>query len=277
MNSNDLLHNDDIPVGRALGRREALALLGAVGTSLFIGGVLSRSGGQQNAIIAAGSCVASPEMTIGPYFVDEELNRSDIRTDPTDGTTQTGVPLTLALYVMDVSGNACTPLAGALVDIWHCNALGLYSDEQVEGTAGKKYLRGYQTTDASGMVQFTTIYPGWYTGRAVHIHAMVRTSSSQSTGAAFTTQFFFDDTLTDQVHTQAPYNTRGTRNTRNSQDNIYANGGNQMLLPLTGSNAAGYAATFSMGLTGAMTSPTDTPSTAPLTGSSPSLLPSRRL
>src|SRR5437763_15991631 len=103
MHSNDLLHNDDIPVGRVLGRREALALLGAAGTSLFIGGVLARSGGQQNAVIAAASCVASPELTIGPYFVDEELNRSDIRTDPTDGATQSGTPLTLTLYDMGVS------------------------------------------------------------------------------------------------------------------------------------------------------------------------------
>jgi len=283
MNSNDLLHNDDIPVGRVLSRRETLALLGAAGTSLFIGGVLARSGTQSNAVTAASSCVASPQLTIGPYFVDEELNRSDIRVDPPDGTTQSGVPLTLTLYVMGVSGAACTPLAGALVDIWHCNALGLYSDEQVEGTAGKKYLRGYQTTDANGMVQFTTIYPGWYTGRAVHIHCMVRSSISQSTSAAFTTQFFFDDMLTDQAFTQAPYNTRGTRN---SGDNIYASGGSQMLLSLTGSNAAGYASTFTVGLTGVTSSPTATPSTAPLpgvrpgaspaTGTPPNRLPPRR-
>lgn len=266
------MHNDDLPIGRVLSRRETLALLGAAGTSLFLGAALVRSGGQADAATtAATSCVAAPELTIGPYFVDEELNRSDIRTDPSDGTTQPGVPLTLTLFISNVSDSACTPLAGAVVDIWHCNALGHYSDEQVEGTAGKKYLRGYQVADANGMVQFTTIYPGWYAGRAVHIHAMVRTSASQSTSAAFTTQFFFDDTFTDQVYTASPYNTRGARTTRNSQDDIYASGGSQMMLAPTGSNDAGYAATFSIGLTDSAGS-TATSGLAPL----PNPMPGRR-
>src|SRR5262249_37424492 len=161
--------------------------------------------------------------------------------------------LTLTLYVSSVSDDACTPLGGAVVDIWHCNALGVYSDEQVEGTAGKKYLRGYQIADADGMVQFTTIYPGWYTGRAVHIHCMVRTTASQSTMEAFTTPFCFDDALSDQVCTQDPYASHGAPNTRNSEDSIYADGGSQMLLAPTGSNAAGYAAIFTIGLTDATT------------------------
>ncbi len=74
-------------------------------------------------------CVASPSMTEGPYFVDEMLKRVDIRTDPTDNTVKQGVPLNLQITVFNVNGNACSPLKGAQIDIWHCDATGLYSDE----------------------------------------------------------------------------------------------------------------------------------------------------
>src|SRR5437667_172656 len=97
------------------------------------------------------------------------LNRSDIRIDPADGSTRPGTLLTLAITVTNV-GSTCTPLAGAHVDIWHCDASGLYSDEQANNTVGKKFLRGYQIADDNGAVNFTTVYPGWYNGRTVHIH-----------------------------------------------------------------------------------------------------------
>src|SRR5207253_10058042 len=158
------------------------------------------------ATAAVPSCVVRPALTEGPYFVDEKLNRSDIRSDPSDGTVKPGAQLTLTVNVSRVSGASCLPLAGATVDVWHCDALGVYSDATDPGfnTKGKKFLRGYQTTDANGKVQFTTIYPGWYQGRAVHIHFKIRTSA---TGASkeFTSQWFFDETLTDQVHAQQPY------------------------------------------------------------------------
>jgi protocatechuate 3,4-dioxygenase beta subunit len=195
------------------------------------------------------SCIVSPQMTEGPYFVDEKLNRSDIRTDPSDGTTRDGVPVTLAINVSQVgAGGACTPVEGAQVDIWHCDAGGLYSDEQANGTVGKKYLRGYQVTDANGHVEFTTIYPGWYMGRAVHIHVKVRTEPDASQGYEFTSQFFFDDSLSDQVYSaNAEYNTRGSRDTKNGNDNIFSGGGDQMTLALT-PRGDGYAATFNIGL-----------------------------
>src|SRR5437870_5415445 len=115
------------------------------------------------------SCVLTAALTEGPYFVDEKLNRSDIRTDPTTGAVSAGTPLALAFNVSRVANSACTPLTGAYLDVWHCDAAGVYSD--VSGTSsGRRFLRGYQITDAAGQAKFTTVYPGWYQGRAVHIH-----------------------------------------------------------------------------------------------------------
>jgi protocatechuate 3,4-dioxygenase beta subunit len=167
-------------------------------------------------------CVASPSMTEGPYFVDEMLKRGDIRTDPTDNSVKPGLPLKLQINVFSVNGSACSPLKGAQVDIWHCDAVGLYSDEQANNTVGKKFLRGYQLTDDSGQVNFITVYPGWYQGRTVHIHAKVRTFGADGTQSyVFNSQLFFDDSLSDQVFTQALYNTHTNRDTTNKTDSIY--------------------------------------------------------
>ncbi|MEZ4656308.1 MAG: intradiol ring-cleavage dioxygenase [Caldilineaceae bacterium] len=192
-------------------------------------------------------CVVSPELTEGPYFVDEQLNRADIRIDPSDNSVRNGAQLNLTLRAYTVNGGSCTPLAGAVFDIWHCDAAGLYSDVQSEGTAGQKFLRGYQVTDANGVVNFTTIYPGWYSGRAVHIHFKLRGELSSNPSYEFTSQFFFDDTFTDAVYTQQPYAARGTRNTYNSRDNIYQGGGSQLLLNVSASGGV-YAATFDIGV-----------------------------
>ena len=191
-----------------------------------------------------------PEMTIGPYFVDEQLNRSDIRTEPSDNSVKEGVPLTLAIGVFDVANNSCTPLTDAQVDIWHCDALGVYSGVSDQGfdTTGQQFLRGYQLTDGTGKVQFLTIYPGWYSGRAVHIHFTIRTKAADGSDYQFTSQFFFDDALTDQVHAQEPYASKGQRDTRNSSDNIFTGGGDQLLLAVQGDNTNGYNATINIGL-----------------------------
>src|ERR687890_2512245 len=117
----------------------------------------------------------TPQQIEGPYFVDDMPNRSDIRSDTSSGSAQEGIPLRLVLHVYDVDTGSCIPLSGAQVDIWHANSQGVYSGVQDAGTTGKKFLRGYQLTDDNGTVQFTTIYPGWYQGRAIHIHAKVRT------------------------------------------------------------------------------------------------------
>jgi protocatechuate 3,4-dioxygenase beta subunit len=103
------------------------------------------------------------------------------------------------------------------VDLWHCNVPGKYSDEQSEGTLGQKWLRGYQVTDAHGNARFITIYPGYYQGRTVHIHAKIHLDANSE----LTTQFYFSDDLTDTIYAdKAPYNTRGARNTRNTGDSV---------------------------------------------------------
>jgi len=184
-----------------------------------------------------------------PYYVDEELLRSDIRSDPSDGTIRPGALLALTFNVSRAASNACSPLAGAIVDLWHCDALGVYSDvlDPSFNTSGKKFLRGYQVTGSDGVARFTTIYPGWYQGRAVHIHFKIRSAASAASPYEFTSQLFFDDLLTDQVHATEPYASKGQRTLRNSGDGIYTSGGSQLVLDVTGT-ADGYAATFNIAL-----------------------------
>ncbi|MBI2686862.1 MAG: hypothetical protein HYX27_11145 [Acidobacteria bacterium] len=170
---------------------------------------------------AACAVIGSPSLTEGPYFVDEDLNRTDIRVDPTDGTIQPGLPLSLAINVSQKLDCGTVPLTGAYVDIWHCSASGVYSDIAAQNSAGKKYLRGYQPTDRQGNVYFITIYPGWYQGRAVHIHVKVRMISAAKETYEFTSQFFFEETITDSVYSSnSAYGTRA-RDTLNATDGIY--------------------------------------------------------
>jgi protocatechuate 3,4-dioxygenase beta subunit len=242
------MDNDDLPVGRILRRREVLALIGSAGgVAAAVGALQPRAVAQTSSAAALPSCIVKPELTEGPYFVDEKLLRSDIRSDPTTKAISAGVPLRLTFLVSKVSSAGCAALQNAAVDIWHCDASGLYSDESANNTVGKKFLRGYQVTDKNGKAQFLTIYPGWYPGRAVHIHFKVRGKDSTSKSYEFTSQLFFDDALSDTVFKNAAYGNRGTRNVRNANDGIYRNGGSQLLLKLE-KDGTGYAATFDMGL-----------------------------
>ncbi len=169
------------------------------------------------------SVLSAPSLTEGPYFVDENLNRSDIRIDPADDSIRAGIPLDMVINVSQLINCTPVPLTGAYVDIWHCDASGLYSDVSAQQTVGHKYLRGYQGTDRNGDVRFTTIFPGWYQGRTVHIHAKIRTFNGYDQTYEFTTQFFFDDSFTDLVYNNvAPYTGRANRDTRNANDGIYS-------------------------------------------------------
>jgi hypothetical protein len=224
-----------------LTRRQMVGAGGIAGVALLIGGVRPAARGLLDADVdeaEAATCVMTPAKTEGPYFVDEKLNRSDI----SEG--QAGVPLALTMYVFDADSD-CAPVENAQVDIWHANASGLYSDESVNGTSGQTWLRGYQKTDASGRVQFTTIYPGWYSGRAVHIHFKVRTSSLE-----FTSQLFFTDAMNDEVFQRSPYNTRGNPDTTDSRDGIYGSDGSTLTLQPQSDGSGGYTADFSVGVTG---------------------------
>ena len=199
------------------------------------------------------SCVLTAALTEGPYFVDEKLNRSDIRADPATGVLSPGVPLSLQFNVQRVGNNACTPLTGAYLDVWHCDAAGVYSDVTAAGNAGggRKFLRGYQITDADGIARFQTIYPGWYTGRAVHVHFTLRLFAGTTRTYEFTSQFFFDETLTDTVHAQAPYSGKGRRNTLNATDGIYNSlsaAAKAALTLQTAQAASGYAGIISLGV-----------------------------
>src|SRR5262245_38188072 len=238
--------HEDVPLGGLLSRREVVVLLGTSAACLMVESLFSR---RAVASSSGPACVVRPEQTEGPYFVDERLNRFDIRSDPTDGQVKPGTPLGLTVLLSRLSGGDCQPIAGVQVDIWHCDALGVYSDVRDPGfnTIGRKFLRGYQITDARGEAKFLTIYPGWYEGRTVHIHVKVRTPPVARRSFEFTSQMYFDDAFTDRVHTDQPYASKGQRIARNQHDRIFRRGGDQLMLAPT-ATPDGYAATFAIGL-----------------------------
>lgn len=232
-----------------LKRREMLGFLcGTAAVSLF-GCLRGQSASGEQKINSTPGCVVKPQQTEGPYFVDEKLNRSDIRSDPSDNSIKPGIPLRLVFRVSEINGSSCKPLNNAAIDIWHCDATGVYSDieDRNFSTVGKKFLRGYQVTDANGTAQFITIYPGWYPGRTVHIHFKIRTNSVSQPGYEFTSQLYFDDVFTDQVYIQSPYALKGQRTIKNEQDGIFQAGGKQLMLQLT-KNRQSYVGSFDIGL-----------------------------
>jgi protocatechuate 3,4-dioxygenase beta subunit len=185
------------------------------------------------------SCTLTPEATEGPFYLD--IN--DVRRDITEG--RAGAPLALSITVVDAS--ACRPIANAAIDIWHCDAGGQYSG--VQGSNGTTFLRGTQLTDANGTATFDTIYPGWYQGRAVHIHMKVHVDNN----VVHTGQLFFDDALSDTVYRKGPYNARGTRDMRNEDDSIFSNaGGSSAIVPVTASGSS-YTGSVTVGVKGSST------------------------
>ena len=172
------------------------------------------------------NCTLTPEQTEGPYYFDADAIRSDIRED------REGTPLLLAIRVRD---SACEPLRNAVVDIWHCDADGAYSG--FEGAGGERFLRGTQVTNGQGIVEFTTVYPGWYPGRTVHIHAKVHLDNS----TMLTTQLYFPDAVTEQVYANEPYVNRGGPDMRNGDDGIF----DEALVLDVEEDIDGYTATIS--------------------------------
>lgn len=205
----------------------------------------------------ANTCTLAPATTQGPYYFDADRIRSDVRED------RQGTRLRLALKVQD--SETCKPLTNAVVEIWHCDAGGLYSGAESSSTGNgggapggggappaggapgggsgsggdmqdltptddKRYLRGAQVTNGDGIVEFTTIWPGWYRGRTVHIHVMVHVSNQR----VLTSQLMFDEGLNSKVFATAPYNARTGRDTLNSNDSIFKD---SMLTKVTAENA----------------------------------------
>ena len=181
------------------------------------------------------ACVLAPEMTEGPYYLPNEKLRRNI----SEGLP--GAPLTLRLTVVDAS--SCKPIKGAAVDIWHASAGGKYSGEAANNTVGLTFLRGIQRTDAQGLALFTTVYPGWYPGRTVHIHVKVHVGAN----VVHTGQLFFRDSFTDVVYRRAPYSGRSARDVRNANDSIYLGGGSRSLLRMR-TTGRGYTGSISMGV-----------------------------
>jgi len=229
-----------------LGGAGVAALSGCGGSSTSASSTSGSTSGTTSGTTA--SCVLTPELTVGPYFVDEKLNRSDLTTNTTDTNVLNATPLTLTMTIMEYASSGCSALVGAQVDIWHADAAGIYSDESVENTTGQTFLRGYQITDSNGAVTFKTVVPGWYSGRTIHIHVMIRTlSSSDSVLTEFTTQLFFDQMLLNALTTTvSPYNTRGAPDTTNAQDSIYSSATRLTLTNTT--SGGGYTASITLGV-----------------------------
>lgn len=289
---------DDYPIGRSAGnpsRRTVLTALGGIGLGGLITGAAgcasdgpagegAAAPGPSGSVGGAPSCVLSAETTEGPYYLDLDK----LRTDITEG--RPGTPLELRLGVIDAT--TCQPIKDATVDIWHCDAGGLYSgytstdpdvpfgggpggppsganppprpsgpppsrpsggpppggpggSVHVEATDKLTFLRGVQKTDAEGVALFQTVYPGWYGGRAVHVHVKVHVSGNE----VHTGQLFFPDELTDEVYKTAPYNKRTkTRDTLNTADRTYggSNGAASTFAPVK--KGSGYSAEMTMGV-----------------------------
>jgi protocatechuate 3,4-dioxygenase beta subunit len=218
-------------------RRASLARIGGL-VAAAAGGkaLLGKDAAAGNRAVETGAvqCVLTPELTEGPYFIAGEKVRRDVR----EG--HPGTLLDLRLTVLNAS--TCKPISGAAVDIWHADAAGNYSGFGA-GAGSRTFLRGIQKTDANGLARFTTIYPGWYAGRAVHIHVKVHVGGR----VVHTGQLFFPDALTQTVYKARPYAARGNPDVPNAGDSIFVNGGKRGMLSLRKASA-GYIGSLAMGV-----------------------------
>ncbi len=244
-------------------RRESLSIFGAVGFTALSGcGGASEAGHGHTAAApraneggagdgaggaASSECAAKTETVIGPYPNLGPLERQDVRGNTSgDTTAKDGALLTLRVHVLDRDA-FCAPIEGAMVEIWQCDALGVYAGYAAFNTEGHDFCRGAQPTDASGVAELLTIFPGSYAGRAVHIHFSIRKASGtlpvnglgSSITDVFVAQLYFSDALTTQIFSDHPLYQQGAPITSNALDGIYAQGGVELLVDVT-SSAGGY-------------------------------------
>jgi protocatechuate 3,4-dioxygenase beta subunit len=186
--------------------------------------------------VASGAvaCVLTPEQTEGPYYIPREKLRRDI----TEG--RPGAPLLLRLKIVDAS--TCRPIKYAAVDIWHADALGVYSGFG-SGRGNRTFMRGVQRTDRTGLARFRSVYPGWYQGRTVHIHVKVHVAGN----VVHTGQLYFPDKVTDRVFRRRPYSRRPRRTTRNATDFVFAQSGRRSMLGLRKVGSA-YVGSITLGV-----------------------------
>jgi protocatechuate 3,4-dioxygenase beta subunit len=236
-------------------RRRSLALLGsgaglaALGSAGGLAAVLAPpADGDDYVAQASAACTLTAEQEEGPFYVALEQVRSDI----VGG--QAGLPLALEITV--INSLTCKPLRNAAVDIWHCNASGVYSDISSEGTVGETYLRGVQITDRHGRASFETVFPGHYAGRTTHIHARIHVHSQASGGriagghVAHTGQMFPPDAVYEEVYKLAPYSGDTATIVSHAEDRVWTqqHGSEQQLSvrQVGGQLAKGLVATVTM-------------------------------
>jgi protocatechuate 3,4-dioxygenase beta subunit len=200
-------------------RREMLRMMALTGLASVMYPLLNacRAQGTKSSADEKGNCVLIPEETAGPFTIDLEANPEYLRQDITEG--KTGIPLELTLSLVNVN-ERCAPVRNARVDVWHCDKDGVYSGFEGEQTRGDHFLRGIQRSDENGKVTFKTIYPGWYHGRATHIHFQVFLDN----GLAATSQVAFPEAVTESVYKTPLYSERGQNRTvsSNAADGIFA-------------------------------------------------------
>lgn len=232
---------------RRVSRREALGLIGAAGavlagcngsspTSPSTTTTTPSTTTTTTPTTSAAACVVTPSETAGPFPSITLPVRSDVRED------RTGLPLTLALTVVNAGAN-CAPVTNASVEIWHCDAAGNYSE--YGNLTSSTWLRGIQPVDSSGVARFTTIYPGWYAGRATHIHIEVFLNNR----SVRTSQVAFPEEINSAVYATGVYASKGQNPTKNANDGIFADGVTSELATLAGSTSSGYSAMFQVGIT----------------------------
>ena len=233
---------------RTFTRREALDILGAASAAFAAAcgsspttPTSTTSSSSTGGTTTSSSCAVSPEETAGPYPDRTGMisNPAFYRQDITEG--KNGLPLTLALTIVNVR-SACAPVANAIVEVWQCDATGVYSEY---GTAASQtFLRGLQRTDSNGMVTFKTIYPGWYMGRATHIHLEVYVNGA----VVKTTQIAFPENISSAVYRTGVYAAHGQNSTTNNSDNVFSDGTDHELATLNGDTTSGYTATLVVGI-----------------------------
>jgi protocatechuate 3,4-dioxygenase beta subunit len=229
-------------VNEKLNRRRALRMIGAAGAAAVAAAACSSEETPTSPSVTTGTagisnsdCAVTPTETVGPYPSLTDLIRSDVR----EG--KPGTDLVMTIKVVNVNG-ACAPVSGVNVEIWSCDHAGNYSSYGSQ--TAQTYLRGIQTTNVNGEATFTTIYPGWYQGRATHIHVEV-TRNNQSIKV---TQVAFPETVNNIVHTSGVYASRGVNPTTNARDGIFADSLASEITTPTGSPSGGYTASFQVGI-----------------------------
>lgn len=227
---------------KKVSRRQAILTIGGAGAALGFGcGGASPTSPETTTsstttpTTGSSVCAVTPSETVGPFPSLTDLIRSDIR----EG--KSGATLTLAITVVNSSNN-CSPVANANVEIWQCDAAGNYS--QYGTQTAQTYLRGIQTTNGDGQVTFTTVYPGWYQGRATHIHVeVVRNGVSSKV-----TQIAFPESVNAAVYATGVYASRGSNPTANARDGIFADSLDSEMASVSGDATNGFTATFRVGI-----------------------------